>query len=459
MVATKGEDIGTGRHMCAVRHIIFFSVFLGLTVAPVAVPVTAQIAGSSQGGESLISAGETAMEKGQFDVAAAQFGRALRAGDLDDKQVAYALYQRGVAQERDGKPAQAIADLTSALYLPQLPADDRAKAYLVRARAYEAVGLNDLARSDIARAKSGGVDERQVASSAVPPAQGSDPSFSTRSSSGSRRTSVPSFETSSQTASVPAPSFETRSGERPPAAPRRQRAAVVNTQSRTPASGEEEIPRFRTTIAPQETGIRAPAPQRSAAAPPASGWSTAASGTQEARTQVKQESGSGVGRYIGNLWSRAKGNDKDTEKDRNTQTAAAEPTSPPPPQWNQTTRASEPPAPAWNAQVSAPAATRPPAPPVATAQPAPAAAAGGSGYRIQLAALRSDEEARATWKRLQSRHRELLGNRQPNIVRTELGGLGTFYRVQLGPFADKASSQELCKTFKAGGLDCFLLAP
>jgi hypothetical protein len=73
--------------------------------------------------------------------------------------------------------------------------------------------------------------------------------------------------------------------------------------------------------------------------------------------------------------------------------------------------------------------------------------------------LRSDGEAQATWKRLQKKHGNFLGSRQPNIVRTDLGGLGTFYRVQLGPFSDKASSQQLCNDFKRGGLDCFLLAP
>ena len=77
----------------------------------------------------------------------------------------------------------------------------------------------------------------------------------------------------------------------------------------------------------------------------------------------------------------------------------------------------------------------------------------------QLAALKSQSEAQETWKRLSSKHKSLLGNRQPNIVKTELGGLGTFYRVQLGPFPSKAESQQLCKSFKQDGLDCFLLAP
>ncbi|MFQ5626709.1 MAG: SPOR domain-containing protein, partial [Methyloligellaceae bacterium] len=162
-----------------------------------------------------------------------------------------------------------------------------------------------------------------------------------------------------------------------------------------------------------------------------------------------EQTGGRVGRFLGNLWQKSTGGGEDEK-----QTAAASPAAPPAlsSHWSQTTivsrSASSPP----QARAPRPAASATPAP------PAPAAT-GGSGYRIQIAALRSDAEAQATWQRLVKKHRKLLAGHQPNLVRTELGGLGAFYRVQLGPFAEKGPSQQLCNEFKRGGLDCFLLAP
>lgn len=394
----------------------------------------AQISGSSAAQASdLFEKGNAAFEKGQFDLAVQSFGRALRASDLDDDLVARIMYRRGEANERAGRPAQAIADITAALYLPNFPAADRPKAYLSRGRAYEAVGMGEQARADIARARSGGVDERQIARSAErpEPSSGGGPSFTTTSSGSSRQAAAPSFRTSSETAPPPVPSFETQSRPTTPA-PQRQRVAAFDTQARPAARASrnenEEIPRFRTTIVPDD-------------------------GQAPAVEEPKQESTGRVGRFIGNLWSSATGDDKEAS-------TPAPPVAPAAPQWDQQTtvaRAPRPAAPSWSAQVSSPARSSTSAP-----APAPAprpATTGGSGYRIQLAALKTDAEAQQTWKRLRSRHGNLLAGHTHNIVRTELGGLGTFYRLQLGPFADKAQSQDLCKSFKAGGLDCFLLAP
>lgn len=413
-------------------------VFLLALVAGAAVSF-AQIGSNSKLAEDYIANGEDAFKKGQFALAAQNYSRALRAEDIEDKQVALLLYRRGEAHERAGKPAQAIADITSALYLPSLSASDRAKAYLARGRAYEAVGLSSQARSDIAKARSGGVDERDIARAPAPAQSassgGSVPAFRTVSEdsvgSGRRsRQSAPSFATTSETAAPPPPSFQTSSRTTAPSRKERQQVAAFDTRSRT-ASGasEEEIPRFRTTIAPQDSATAAAAPE------------------------TKEESSGRVGRFIGNLWSSATGDDKDDKEDA----ALAPPASSPAPQWSQSTREARKPAPSWSSQVATATPSAPPAPPPTAVKPAPAT--GGSGYRIQLAALKSDAEAQATWKRLKSRHGNLLQSYQPNIVKTELGGLGTFYRLQLGPFADKARSKQLCQNFKAGGLDCFLLAP
>ena len=407
------------------------AICLGLVLGAGA--ASAQTVGSQAQGSDLLNSGESALAKGQYQVAARNFSKAMRADDLSNVQIAKALYQRGIAYEKTARPAQAIADITNALYIEGLPAGDRAKAYLSRGRAYEAVGMGELARADISRAKSGGASERQVARAGQPAQSGRGaPSFATSVQSPGSRTAAPAFRTQ----------VNTRAPE-----PKRQQVASFETKARAAA---EPIPRFRTTILPNEKKARAPQTgQRVAAARPGpSSWDTSVAGQGTPAPQSEPEKSKGrVGQFIGGLWGRAtSGNDKPAE------TAAAPAAAPP--QWSQTSTVIR------SATAAQPAPQVQPAPrPARAALPAQPVSVSGSGYRIQLAALRSDAEAQATWKRLTKKHQKLLAGRQPNIVRTELGGLGTFYRVQLGPFADKASSQQLCNEFKSSGLDCFLLAP
>ena len=82
--------------------------------------------------------------------------------------------------------------------------------------------------------------------------------------------------------------------------------------------------------------------------------------------------------------------------------------------------------------------------------------AGGGSYSLQLTASRSEAEARALWRKV-SRKNPALARKQPNIEKTDIGSLGTFYRLQIGPFQNKAESLKLCDTLKRGGVDCFLV--
>ena len=435
-------------------------------------------------------AGQKALANGKYRAAVGHFGKVLRSPELKSAAVAKALYMRGVAHEKAGQPAQAIADITSALYLSGLTSAERAKAYLSRGKAYEAVGMNDLARADISRARSGGVSDQQIARAPQTPSSsgsgGGVPTFATSvASSGSaspsrtsprsdtRRTrdSVPTFATSSQTAASP-PAPTSRSSNA-------QRTASLQTRSSAPAR-EEQIPQFRTSILPQETR-RQTQPQPRAQTPPPSrtprssdsartSWDTSVAQQQSVPAPAPaqsqdEESGTRVGRWFRGLRENVtrRGDTQQTAAAPAATQAAPPPPTPAasaPPQWQQTTSAARAPAPSWSSQVSTPSPARrtAAAPQAAAPAAAPRTTTGGGGYRIQLAALRSDAEAQATWKRLQAKHGALLGSYQPNIVKTDLGGLGTFYRVQLGPFADKAATQQLCRNFKSGGLDCFLLA-
>jgi tetratricopeptide (TPR) repeat protein len=85
-------------------------------------------------------------------------------------------------------------------------------------------------------------------------------------------------------------------------------------------------------------------------------------------------------------------------------------------------------------------------------------AAGGGNYRLQLSPTRSEDEAKALWQKVSSQNQQLAGI-EPRIEKTDMGNLGTFYRLQIGPFPDKAESLKLCNALKRSGTDCFLVNP
>jgi hypothetical protein len=105
------------------------------------------------------------------------------------------------------------------------------------------------------------------------------------------------------------------------------------------------------------------------------------------------------------------------------------------------------PAPAPQQQAQAPrAATSPPT-------------AAGSRYRIQLAALRTNEDATRAWEQLRRAHGELLGPLTLNVVRADLGARGIFFRIQAGPLADEQAAKELCQKLAAKKVGCLVVRP
>ena len=120
----------------------------------------------------------------------------------------------------------------------------------------------------------------------------------------------------------------------------------------------------------------------------------------------------------------------------------------------------EKPAPAESAEskVSEVPATPEPKAPV-TAESAPQVAAAPSGFRIQLAALRSRDAAQAEWGNLQRRFPALLEQLQLNVQHVDLGDKGVFYRVQAGPLSDRTAAQSLCSRFKEQKQACLIVAP
>lgn len=106
-----------------------------------------------------------------------------------------------------------------------------------------------------------------------------------------------------------------------------------------------------------------------------------------------------------------------------------------------------------NAEPAAPA----PAPRVASAPPQAAPqASGGSGYAVQLSSRRSEGEAQAAFRALQSKFPGQLGSREPLIRRVDLGEKGIYFRAMVGPFGNSDEANRLCSSLKSAGGSCFV---
>jgi len=82
-------------------------------------------------------------------------------------------------------------------------------------------------------------------------------------------------------------------------------------------------------------------------------------------------------------------------------------------------------------------------------------ATGGSGYVLQLAARQRRSDAEAAARAVSARHSGILGGAKPFIVRADIAGKGTYYRVRVGPFRTKAQVNSICTQLKGRGQDCF----
>jgi len=103
----------------------------------------------------------------------------------------------------------------------------------------------------------------------------------------------------------------------------------------------------------------------------------------------------------------------------------------------------------------------PPEPAAPSVEPAPvpvpeAVPVARQDYMVQLSASRSRALARDVYARLQAEHDDLLGRRDPFILRVDLGDRGIFYRVNVAGFATKAAADIFCADLKKRGQDCLV---
>lgn len=114
-------------------------------------------------------------------------------------------------------------------------------------------------------------------------------------------------------------------------------------------------------------------------------------------------------------------------------------------------------APAANAPVSIapqaqPAAT-PPEPRAKVAAINPAAVTGGGAY-VQVSSQKTEADAKASFKSIQSKYAGILGSRTASIHKADIAGKGTFYRAMVGPFGTNDEATQFCVNLKSAGGQC-----
>jgi hypothetical protein len=106
-----------------------------------------------------------------------------------------------------------------------------------------------------------------------------------------------------------------------------------------------------------------------------------------------------------------------------------------------------------------------PAPPARTAAPtspaiapSPRTAVGSGIYRLQLAAVRSENGLTQAWADLRQRYPGALATVNPQVERTDTSS-GPLFRLQAGPFNNREAAANACGSIRASGGQCFIVGP
>jgi len=91
---------------------------------------------------------------------------------------------------------------------------------------------------------------------------------------------------------------------------------------------------------------------------------------------------------------------------------------------------------------------------VASANVEPAAIAAGS-WSVQIASQPSADSAKSTYQDLARRYASVIAGRGVNIVKADIAGKGTFWRVRV-PAQSRDDAIQLCTDYKSAGGNCFV---
>ena len=82
-----------------------------------------------------------------------------------------------------------------------------------------------------------------------------------------------------------------------------------------------------------------------------------------------------------------------------------------------------------------------------------------SGFRVQIASLKSAKAANKQWSFLNKKHKAVLKSVKHFVVPKDIKGKGKMYRLQLGPFNSESIARKLCNKLSEAGQGCFILRP
>ena len=102
------------------------------------------------------------------------------------------------------------------------------------------------------------------------------------------------------------------------------------------------------------------------------------------------------------------------------------------------------------------AAPKPIANPIPRPVQTPTVSLGGSDFVVQVASLRSQSEAEASWDAVMRKFPTLLAGTSSDIKRVDLAEKGIYYRTRVSGLSDRDSANELCNALKAAGQSCFV---
>jgi hypothetical protein len=407
--------------------------------------------------DRVLDSAAKSLAEGNADAAMTTLDGVLAGGGLANNHMARALYLRGLAHRKKSQQAQAIADLTSAIWVKGGLSDaDRTAALAARGEISREIGVADAgAPASSAPASSAPVRQPQAAPTGLI-TRAPTPGSSSLSEGGFPRVA----EAAPQRAAPEPPRQEPVAQTAPPA------AAQTSLVTRAPTPGSSSLSEGGFPRVSSETPPRLPSPTRASSsgdgASPSAGkatssWqsgTTATPGDGGVPPEERQKSsaaapapkgspssGGGLGQFFSGLFGSAPASS--------------------PPQTKPATKSAE--APPWSTSVqnrtTRTAAERPPekSAAVVTSAVPPSSPTARGAYRLQIAALRSRREAEAVAARVRKEHGGVIGAHKLEVDETVFGNMGTFYRVRIGPIAAADESKAVCDQLRTKGYDCLVV--
>ncbi|MCH9764788.1 MAG: SPOR domain-containing protein [Alphaproteobacteria bacterium] len=414
---------------------------------PAAKPAAAASAqAKGEAAEKAYASGVKAFDGGKVDSAVVSLSSALRQGGLPAPKMAKALFYRGAAYRKQGKPAQAISDLTSAVWIKGGLSDgDRLAAIEQRKAAYKEAGLGTSVPSGLT--PGAGVPSTATAT-AVPVAAPKVSSTATGAATSGWQTTA-AAQQAAPVAVAPQPAATTQAP-----APSSSSPFSALTPPITPAPPP---PTTLSALPQGSTGAQSPSTPTGSAAPSAIGTTFSNVGNSISQGL------SGVGSFFGNMFTPSGAPPASSTATAATPTSgiATSSTAPAPTAvgtakapsvtqgWGPATKAAPQPSSASPKKVRTAA--------VAPAKPAPKPAAKIGKFKLQVAAVRSEAKAQQVVAQLKTKYASQLGSAAAEIDAASIGNMGTFYRVRVGPYADTKAPRGLCASLKTDGFDCLIV--